>query len=178
MRCNHSLIRYEYSSLMVGLPDKLSEQIIDWGKKTIKNDCLHVDYNEVSSGRQLDIHITLLYGLYSNNHKEVANIFTNIKPFECTMQETSYFESDKFDVSIIKVYSEELCRLNQKLCRTLDFECIHTCYIPHVTIAYLKSGQAKQFAGCEAFKNQKFVVSDIIFSSKTKRKHKIRLGNL
>lgn len=178
MRCNHSLIRHEYSSLMIGLPAQLSGKIIDWGKKTIKDDCLHIDYNEISSGRQLDIHITLLYGLYSNNHREVANIFTNIKPFECTLQETSYFENDKFDVSIIKVHSEELCRLNEKLCRTLDFEWIHTCYIPHVTIAYLKSGQARQFAGYDVFQNQKFIVNDIIFSSKTKRKHQIRLGKL
>lgn len=171
-------VNYEYSSLLINLPVKLTEDIVNWGKTNISDDILYHQFDDLHYGRQFNIHLTLLYGLYSNNHDSFKNLFFQTKPFTCELQEIGIFENPKFDVLMIKVKSEELYSLNKKLSKSLDFECLYSDYIPHVTIAYLKSGQGKAFEGLKTFKECKFQVNNIVFSSKLQDKYKIELGTL
>jgi 2'-5' RNA ligase len=175
---NLFLVNYEYSSLLINLPVRLTEDIVNWGISNIPDNILYREFDEKHNGRQFNAHVTLLYGLYSNNHESYKNLFFQTKPFICELQEISVFENQKFDVLMIKIGSEELYKLHKKLSKTLDFEPLYPDYIPHVTIAYLKSGQGKMYNGLTTFKSRKFTVNNIVFSSKLQNKYKIELGAL
>lgn len=175
---NPCLARFEFSSLMIELPNELAQDILQWGKSEITDDMLYTDPKEVIRGRQSNMHVTLFSGLYSNSFDSVRNLFPKVQPFECTLQEIGIFHNEKFDVLMIQVSSEDLLKINQKLCRTVDFEDLYCGYVPHVTIAYVKRGKAKNFNGMDRFRGRKFTVKNILFSSKTQRKFNIELDNI
>jgi hypothetical protein len=169
--------KYEYSSLMFNLPEYLADNIISWGFDHIPDDFLFYDPKDMSFGREMHTHITLMYGLNTAKVKYISKLFLKEKSFSCKLGEIDLFtKNERFDVLIINVNCDNLHKLNQKICRELDVTITHPIYIPHVTICYLKKNKGNKYVGNKDFNNEKFELNELIFSSKNGTKTPIKLG--
>jgi 2'-5' RNA ligase len=169
--------KYDYSSLLIELPELVADNVISWGFDHVPNELLFFDSKDPSFGREDDPHITLIYGIHTDNLKEVSNLFSNEKEFECKLGKIDLFtKNDKFDVLIATVECENLHRLNSKMRKNLEATENYPIYVPHVTICYLQKGKGKQYIGDDSFVNEKFTIDNIFFSSKTGNKTPINLG--
>lgn len=166
-----------YSSLQIEPPEEISDNIISWGFDYVPSESLLLDPKDLTFGREEDIHITLIYGIHTEDINEVTSLFAKEKEFECKLGKIDVFtKNSKFDVLIITVDCEELHYLNRKLRKEIEFTENYPVFVPHVTICYLKKGQGTKYVGDEFFLGEKFKVSNIIFSSKTGVKTPIPLG--
>jgi 2'-5' RNA ligase len=168
---------YEYSSLLFEVPEKLTDNIISWGFDHVPAESLFYDPKDPSFGREDDVHVTLIYGLHTNDSDEVSELFAKEKSFNCKLGEMDVFTTNnKFDVLIIKVDCRNLHRLNNKMISKLETTISHPIYVPHVTICYLKKGEGEKFKGNKSFNNEEFSLDHVIFSPKTGNKKSIKLG--
>jgi len=107
--------------------------------------------------RELESHITLLYGLHLECVDEDVmerSLPNNIS--DITLNNVSYFSAIKYDVLKFEASADWLYQSNKKLT-----ELPHTSnfpeYKPHCTICYLKPGTAQKY--CDMFKNKSMIVS-------------------
>jgi hypothetical protein len=97
-------------------------------------------------GIEKDPHVTLLYGLHSEEIKDidVIDICQSIKIGPMDLHNISLFENKDFDVLKFDVRSNFLRKINEKLSdlpHTTDYPDYHA----HATIAYLKPGKGKKY---------------------------------
>lgn len=168
---------YSYSSVQVNLPSDLSKEIIQWGEDNISENIIYRDPKESGYGREDEIHVTVLYGLHSQSSKETRMVVKDVKPFEIELGKIKIFDtSDFFDVVMIDVKSDELHKLNRKLRYKVNYTNKYSKYQPHVTIAYVKHGNGKQYVGNTSFEKKKFIANHVVFSSKAGEKEKIKIN--
>lgn len=96
-------------------------------------------------GVETDHHVTLLYGLHSNEIQEsdVMRISANQIP-AIRLANASIFESEKYDVLKFDADCPRLHEINKELSKlphTTNFPDYH----PHATVAYLKKGKAANY---------------------------------
>lgn len=123
---------------------------------------------------EIEPHVTVKYGLHTNNHEDVIPQLQGEKPIAAELGKTSVFKgsekkipgTDKpvpYDVVTVEVKSPDLERLNKKLTdgskNTTTFP-----YSPHVTLAYVKSGEGEKYAGKTDFEGQKYTFDGVTFS--------------
>lgn len=163
---------HEFSSTQLDLPSDLSESIHAWGVEQIDDSELTGD------GRQDvdDMHVTVLYGLEAQTPDRVDELARGSGPVELTLGKTSIFTTE--DADVVKVEIEVAPQL-KKLRETLEANTKNTQtfpdYKPHITIAYVKKGEGKKYAGSDAFAGQKVTISALQFSDKTRNKTAINL---
>lgn len=161
---------YNYSSTQIYLPDELSDEIVEWGNRHVPDKDLYIDPTDPSFGRENEIHITVLYGIHSDDLKPIQSILAGVKPIRCKLGRITAFDSNaKFDVLKIDVTSPDLHALNVKL-QALEHSNGYPVYKPHVTIAYVNKDKGKRWLNCKAFLDRDFVAYDLIFSSKSGKK--------
>ena len=131
--------------------------------------------NIAEEGKEDNPHVTVLYGLHTNDAEEVKDFLKDSKPFEITLGKISKFrKSDEFDVLKVDIESEEIRDLNRKL-KELPHTSTHPRFNPHLTLAYVKKGRCDDMVGEEMFKGEKFKVNELVFSSKNEEKTIISL---
>ena len=168
--------KYDYSSLLIELPDELTDSIISWGFDNVPDEHLFFDPNDPTFGREDDIHLTLIYGIHADNPKEIKSIIKEEKSFTCKLGEIKLLtKNSKFDVLVIDVQCDNLHNLNKKLHLSLDVTKTHPEFIPHVTIAYLKKNIGKKYVGDKTFDGEQFHVKNFKFSSKNGNQINIEL---
>ena len=169
--------KHDYSSLLVELPEDLTDNVISWGFDYVPSEHLLTDPKDHTFGREEDIHITVLYGIHTDNYKDLSGLFAKEKEFECTLGNIDLFtRNSKFDVLIVRVSGEDLYKLNRKVRREIEATESYPIFEPHVTIGYLEKNYGKKYIGDGAFKGEKFKINQIIFSSKDGIKTPIPLG--
>jgi len=152
----------------VRLSSALSSKIQQWGKNNIPSDELSED------GRETDTHITLIYGLCTKNREVVKKLLTNEKPIKAKLGKIGCFvNNDGFDVVIIKIESPDLERLHNKIKDELRVEQTHAEYKPHCTIAYVKKGKSRKYAGNTIFEGAKMTFNEVIFKDGVSEKETI-----
>ena len=152
---------YKYSSTQIDLPPDIGEQVLALGA-VIPDAALAAD------GREDKPHVTVLYGLHGVDAGKARRVLANEPPITVTFGKTSYFsnsESDSGDVLKVDVESDDLRRLNKRLAK-LPHTNTHAGYAPHATIAYLKPGTGKKYAGDSSLEGQTATVSSVTFVSK------------
>ncbi|MEZ5427289.1 MAG: transglycosylase SLT domain-containing protein [Pyrinomonadaceae bacterium] len=170
---------HKFSSTQVDLPAEESRQILDLGKDLIKEEDIYTDPKDPSFGREDNPHITVKYGLHTENPAEVRQILGGEKPFEATLGKTSIFPGGPetpYDVVKVDVKSPELHRLNKLISEGTRVTDTHPKYVPHVTLAYVKLGTGEKYAGRADLEGQKIKFDRIAFSSKTGEVEDIPLG--
>lgn len=160
-------VRYDLSSVHINLPKGLGNEIIEWGKEHIDDKDLFRDPNDVSFGREDEMHVTILYGLHSESPKQTKRLLKKEPPIDVKLGKIDLFTGPVlFDVVIIAVESTDLERLNKKMRDNVTFSNRYKSYVPHVTIAYVKKGRGWFYKGNGKFEDREFSTNEVVFSSK------------
>jgi len=160
----------KYSCVMAVFADP--KPFVTWARK-------HIPEKDIfpAEGFDEETHVTALYGLHTNEYKEVEDHIRGFKPFEITLGDVTKFDTHpEYDVIKIEVESKELRRLN-KLLKELPYTSKYDTYIPHCTLAYVYKGKCNSLVGNEEFAGRKMKVNELTFSSNVRHKTKIKLGS-
>jgi len=161
--------KYDYATAMLDVPG-MDEKIKQWRKENLTPEML----DEENADGDCDGHITILYGLLSDDVEAVKEAIKDYgkDSIEFEVDAIQIFENDT-DVISAKIISKDLAELN-KMISKLPNENTYDEFIPHMTMAYLKSGEGKQFVGQKPFKG-KFSVKEFMLSDKNGEKEIIKL---
>ncbi|MBA4187581.1 MAG: hypothetical protein C0467_06135 [Planctomycetaceae bacterium] len=116
-------------------------------------------------GCETEPHVTVLYGLHSDDPDDVLPILRLAKPIALRLGHVSVFPGPERDVLKVDVVSEDLRRLNAALAglpHTNDFPE----YQPHATIAYLRPGLGAEYAARMRPVDLDVIMDRIVFSDR------------
>lgn len=101
---------------------------------------------EGAFGLESEPHCTLLFGLHDDEVSvdEIENVLDQFTYYTCKLHNPSLFENEKYDVLKFDVTGDNLPETNEKL-KQFPFTTDYPDYHPHMTIAYLKPGEGKQY---------------------------------
>jgi 2'-5' RNA ligase len=168
-------VKYSYACAMVPLSEKLSEEVMSWGEKNIADKDLYVE-KDGSHGREDQIHVTLLYGIVSDDPKVVEKYLSSVKPFEIRLGLINIFkDNEKYDVLKIEVESGDLEKLHYDMRSNIKNKNTYPTYNPHVTIAYVKKSKSDKYIGDDSFKGKILKVDSILFCDSNNQEIKISL---
>lgn len=129
----------QYGWAWIKLPEKVSNKMISFGKEIPKEE-LH------ENGRENQPHITLKYGLKTDDYSLIRDCLKNKSGGKAHLGVSSVFENHEYDVVKVSCAGSSLHRLH-KLLNQLPHDDSFMIYKPHATIAYVKSGFGKKYAG-------------------------------
>ena len=139
-----------------------------------------IDADLADDGREDRPHVTVKYGMVTQNPDDVAAVVAGYPPVKVTLGGISVFsgaETGKdFDVVKLDIDGDDLRRLNALLSRELPHTDSHEAYRPHITLAYVKAGKGEQYAGLSGLEGQELTLSELTFSTAKKETTAIRLG--
>jgi 2'-5' RNA ligase len=163
---------YEYGCAMIGFTFPALEEI----HKCIMEEDIFTKEGENSYGLEKEPHVTLLYGLHSDEIEDevVKEICMSHKYDNITLENVSLFENKEYDVLKFDVKGNSLHECNEKLSKlphTTDYPNYH----PHSTIAYLKSGTGKKYL--ETLKDSKhsIIPHEVLYSKPSGDKFKWKI---
>ena len=157
----------KFSSTQVNLPPAIADAIVAKANAIPDEDL--APNGRAGATPDTAPHVTVKYGLHTADAEEVRALLADEPPITVTLGKTSFFpnsESDNGDVLKVDVDSPDLRRLNKKIADALEVTDTHPGYTPHVSIAYLKPGLGKQYAGDESLQGQTVTLDSVRFSSK------------
>lgn len=149
---------HSYSSTQINLPWDIAGELRAFAE-SIDNDALAPDGIEYTN------HITVKYGIHTNDAEVVAGILAHTGPIHYALGPIDCFTTPDYDVLLVRVVSVDLVVLNARISQSLAVTDTHPTYQPHVTLAYLQPGQAKPFLGDMRFVGRSFVTDTVLFSS-------------
>lgn len=172
--------QFDYSSTQLDLPQQVAGGVTSFAGSIPENELYkdpQANYGAQQTGRENEPHITVLYGLNTTNDAQVRELVEASDPIEVELGEVSAFTTNEdYDVLKIDVISKQLSELNSKLDNALETPGkTFNEYQPHVTIAYLRKGEAQKYIGDSRFKGQKITLNDLTFSSKDGKRVSIPL---
>ena len=130
---------HQYSSTQFNLTGDLAFQVRELGYRIAFDDL-------AEDGREENPHITVKFGLHTNDAEEVRTAMADKSPVAVQFGPASYFASDEYDVVKIDVIGKGLRELNAAIAEALPNTETHPEYTPHVTIAYVKPGLGEKYA--------------------------------
>lgn len=149
---------HDRSCVMLYLPKDTAKKVLAWGKKNIPDEWLAAD------GRETDPHVTVLYGIKTEELSEVEAFFPK-GPVEVELGEVSRFDtSDEFDVIKVDVESDSLAELHYTMADKVDNDDSHPKYAAHITLAYVAKGKGKDLDGSRPFDGIKLDLADLVWS--------------
>jgi len=158
----------KFSSTQVNLPDAVAEKMRALGEKI-------PDADLTEDGRETESHITVKYGLHDEDPAKIQQILAGEPPVRVRLGKTSLFENEDADVVKVDVDSPDLQRLNKKIADAMPHTDTHPDYKPHATIAYVKPGTGKKYAGLTDLEGQEVTLDRLLFSSKNGVQTEIKL---
>lgn len=130
---------HDFSSTQLNLPDSAATAVRNFGG-LIPREKLAED------GLENEPHITVKYGLESNEPAEVQKIVEGFGPVTAKVGRLSVFKNKDADVLKLDVDSPQLRELNKKIAELPNAD-EHPEYSPHITVAYLKPGEGAKYVG-------------------------------
>lgn len=132
---------HKFSSTFIRLEGETADKLLSMANAVDENDL-------GDDGRELEPHVTVRYGLETDEAGEVAQTVSGWGPVGYTLGSVSLFagkDSGKdYDVVKVDVDSDDLRRLNKKLA-DLPHTDTHPEYRPHSTVAYVKAGLGEKY---------------------------------
>lgn len=116
-------------------------------------------------GREDDPHITVKYGIHSDDPKPIAKLLQHAPPIKAVLGTLDYFDTDEADVLIIPVDSPDLHLLNTLISNSVKVTDTYPEYKPHATLAYLKKGYGEAFRGNTAFEGKTALFDSVTFAT-------------
>lgn len=127
-------------------------------------------------GREDHPHITIKYGLHTDNPDDVSEVVKDFGPVQIVLGKTFIFPGDEYDVVNVEVQSPQLVRLNKLISESLECTNTHPKYVPHICLAYVKSGLGEKYVGIDRVDGMRLTFQDLIFSDKRREKVDCRLS--
>ena len=169
---------HSLSCLYCNLPRNLADAIYEWGRENITDDELWY-FPEGDGGREETIHVTVKYGLHTNDFTDVQRFISQRpRPIQAMLGPVSLFEQDDHDVVKIDLVSPGLDNLNRAISQSFEITDSHPEYISHITVAYVKKGACKHLVDREDFQDEQVTFQSIVFSGHDGRKTTIVLPKL
>lgn len=163
---------HSFSCLLFKLDDKLKLDVLTMSTYIPSQDLYGTSYgNETETGRELDPHVTLKYGIHTDDVEEVRKTIQGESPIAVQFGNTTCFYQEDHDVVKIEVESKQLHALNKTVCEKLECTDTYPEYKPHVTIAYVKKGLGDYYARRLQGLNGKVTVFDQVVFSNKERQH-------
>lgn len=170
-----SQLKNSFSNTHVSVPEHISRKVQKWSEVHIPDTKVYSDPDDPSFGRERDSHVTVKFGLHTNNPDDVTKIVSDFGDLMITLGKISKFSSDQYDVIKIDVQSEDLCKLNSLISDKLKCTDTHPTYQPHLTISYVQKNSCDDLLGCSDFSGLQWTTSEIEFSSQDNNLTKIAL---
>jgi 2'-5' RNA ligase len=129
-------------------------------------------------GRTDRVHVTLKYGLNDEEPDAAIELLQGEPPVTIRLGKTSVFPADEkrnSDVVKIEVHSPDLKRLNRRIDDNLEHTDTYSDYVPHLTVAYVKPGLGRKYAGDDRFEGEEFTINNLVFSDTKKNRTIIKL---
>lgn len=150
--------KWDYSSVQVKIPENVAKKMRAFGK-TIPD-------SEITAwGRTEHPHVTVKYGLHSAS-PDVLQQVNLPKKLTGRMSAVTVFENPKFDVIKVDIISPDIMKFNKMLTKELPNTQTFKNFHAHATIAFVKKGFGKKYAGDKRFKGEKLTFKFLEFSSK------------
>lgn len=128
-------------------------------------------------GRETESHVTVKYGLHFQTPSlRLRQALKQFGPVSLTFGKTSLFQNPDADVLKVDVNSPDLQRLNALISRMVPTHDTHPTYHAHATIAYLRPGRGKKYAGDKSLDGKTMTFDAITFSGKRGHREKLSLG--
>jgi len=164
-------IRPKFASVLAIFDKDDTKYVMDWSRKNISFDDL---YTDTEKGLEDEPHVTVLYGLHSDDIEEVKPYLNGNGSFSITLGKVSKF-TDKAECDVLKIEIDgnEIRELNNKL-KQLDHTSNYD-YNPHCTLAYVQKGCCDDLVGCDYFEGKKIVFKNVTFSTSDRIKTKVAL---
>jgi 2'-5' RNA ligase len=155
----------------------LAQKVRDFGK-SIPDEYIYYDKKD-EKGRQEEIHVTVKYGIHTDDPAAVLSVVENVKPLKVRLGKTKIFWLDNCIVLKISVQSQDLVALNRRIRRNLQCTDTYPDYKPHITIAYVKLSDRNPYWFQEyltdEFDGMEVVLDELVFSTPDKQKYKMLL---
>lgn len=168
--------QHEYSNVQAPLRGDVAARLIDFAK-LLPDDEIYVNSSMNIPGRELDSHITVLYGIHGTDPHPTYELLAGKGPFNITLGKTSMFDTQPTH-DVLKVSIENstgLHVLHNLIKEKIPCTLTHPTYIPHITIAYMQKGAAKKYINDKRFFGQQILINRLQFSTKGERKTDIQL---
>jgi len=159
---------HKFSSTQANLPKDLADEITAFGRRIPDRDL-------AGDGRETTPHITLKYGLHGWDPKIAQEALAGEGPVKVKFGKTSVFQNDDADVVKVSISSPDLHRLNQKIADAHPNTETHPTYEPHATIAYVRPGQGRKYAGSNFLEGKTITLDRITFSGRDGKQVEIPL---
>lgn len=160
LRAAQEGVNYKFSSTQIQLPPVLAQALYAFGKSIPA-----FDLCEEEGGLEDDAHITVKYGLHTNDAADVRKaLATYVGPIRFTLGKTNIFVGKSYDVLYVEVISPDLVALNQRIADSLETSNTQPVYIPHATVGYLKQGLGVRYAGKTNLEGMSATVGLVRFS--------------
>lgn len=147
----------KFSSTQFDLPANIAALLLDESSKV-------PDEELTDDGREIHPHVTVKYGLHTDDPDAVRRLIEGFGPVEIEIGDTSIFQADKYDVVKIDVHSGQLHALNKLISDSIECTDTHPEYKPHLTIAYVKPGDGEKYVGRNSLSGMRFVAEWLTFS--------------
>jgi hypothetical protein len=126
---------------------------------------IYTEDGDKSYGLEDEPHITLLYGIHSDEVKD-DDVLSILEQFKDKLKfikltKVTKFDNPKYEVLKFDVDANILHDINAKLCEELPFTSDYPDYHPHLTIAYVKPKMAQKYI--EKFEGMKFELAPTKF---------------
>lgn len=161
--------KHRFSSTQFNIKGDLKKRILAFGR-AIPAGMLSDD-----GGWEDEPHVTVKFGIHSNRMGKLKEALRGFGEFEVTLGKTSRFRAKDKDVLKIAVTGRRLHDLNKLIADTVECTDTYPVYQPHVTIACMQPGTARDWVGRDDFDGEKIRVSEVVFSNKTRRHTPISL---
>lgn len=159
----------KFSSTQVNLPGELAAKVRAMSQRIPDEDL-------AGDGREEESHVTVKYGLHTNDPEPVEKALWEEGPVTIKLGKTSIFPAkqediqaggtDAADVVKIEIDSPDLHRLNKLIASSTPVTDTYPTYQPHVTLAYVKPGLGKKYAGLKDLEGETVVLNSVKFSGK------------
>lgn len=154
----------KFSAVLLLVQGDLRQRVLELANKV-------PDHLLAGSGRETDPHLTLLYGLHSDDHQPIRDLFSKAEGrIGFRLGKVGVFKNPDFDVLKLEVHSPDAHAVNALL-KTQPHTSTYPTYNPHLTLAYVKSGEgerlAKELGGLEGHSAE----SDRVIFSDPNRNH-------
>jgi len=137
---NRGITMGKFGWAWIKLPDNVAQKIRDFSRQ--------IPYDELTGdGRETNPHITLKYGLKTDDYSIVRDCLKGKIGGTAHLGVSSVFDNpDDYDVVKVSCAGSSLHTIH-KFLNQLPHDDNYMVYRPHVTIAYVKKGFGRKYAG-------------------------------